>query len=88
MSWVIKDRVISCKIHRGGEVLNQLFALIGLLSRGEFVSGQLLADQLGVSRATISSWVSQLSSYGLEVNTVHGRGYRLTSQINFVEKRL
>lgn len=58
-----------------------------MLGHGEFVSGQVLADTLKVSRATISTWVGKLENYGLQVNRVHGRGYRLTQPIRFIDKK-
>ncbi|QDP02531.1 bifunctional biotin--[acetyl-CoA-carboxylase] ligase/biotin operon repressor BirA [Thalassotalea sp. PS06] len=55
--------------------------LIRRLASGEFVSGQLLADALGVSRTAISKHIKALSDMGLDVFKVHGKGYRLAEPI-------
>jgi BirA family biotin operon repressor/biotin-[acetyl-CoA-carboxylase] ligase len=45
-----------------------------------------LAEEFNVSRATISSWIGQLGDYGLHVNKVQGRGYRLQTPISLLNK--
>lgn len=57
-----------------------------MLQDQEFCSGQELAARLSVSRATISSWVSQLESMGLLFNKVKGRGYRLLSPVQLLDR--
>jgi len=65
-------------------ILKKYIPLLTLLSSGEFQSGQALADQLSISRATVSSWVTDLEQYGLEINKVKGRGYRLVRPIHML----
>jgi BirA family biotin operon repressor/biotin-[acetyl-CoA-carboxylase] ligase len=62
--------------------------LISRISEAEFVSGQALATEFNVSRATISSWMAQLDSFGLQINKVQGRGYRLQSPVKLLNKEL
>ncbi len=51
--------------------------LLYCLADGDFHSGQVLAAQLGVSRATIFNVLAELPSYGVVLQRVRGRGYRL-----------
>ena len=51
--------------------------LIGLLASGEFRSGQWLGTQLSISRAAVWKHIRSLTSAGMEVHAVRGRGYRL-----------
>ena len=44
---------------------------------GHFHSGTSLAGELGVSRMTVSKYVAELQTLGLEIHAVRGRGYRL-----------
>jgi BirA family biotin operon repressor/biotin-[acetyl-CoA-carboxylase] ligase len=52
--------------------------LLGLLADGRFRSGQALASQLGVSRATVFNALANLSEYGVTLQRIRGRGYRLS----------
>lgn len=53
--------------------------LLRMLADGEFHSGQDLAAQLQVSRATIFNVFADLASYGVMLQRVRGRGYRLAN---------
>lgn len=53
------------------------FALLRLLADGEFHSGEVLAQQLGLSRASVSNALQDVDKYGLTLFSVRGRGYRL-----------
>jgi BirA family transcriptional regulator, biotin operon repressor / biotin---[acetyl-CoA-carboxylase] ligase len=53
------------------------FALLRLLSDAEFHSGEKLAAQLGVSRASVNNALRSVADYGLTLYSVRGRGYRL-----------
>lgn len=59
--------------------------LIRRLAKGDFVSGQVLADSLGVSRTAISKNIQTLTDMGLDVFKVHGKGYRLAEPINLLQ---
>ena len=51
--------------------------LLHLLADGEFHSGEVLASQLGVSRASIFNALADVAGYGVELQRIRGRGYRL-----------
>ena len=53
------------------------FTLLHLLGDGEFHSGEVLAQQLGISRASVSNALRGLENYGLKLYSVRGRGYCL-----------
>ena len=54
------------------------FTLVHLLADGEFHSGEILAQELGISRASVSNALQGLESYGLKLYSVRGRGYCLS----------
>ncbi len=51
--------------------------LLQQLSDGEFHSGEVLAKQLGVSRATVFNALETVADYGVDLQRIRGRGYRL-----------
>jgi BirA family biotin operon repressor/biotin-[acetyl-CoA-carboxylase] ligase len=53
------------------------FALLRQLADGEFHSGEVLAQQLGVSRASVNNALNSVEQYGLTLYSVRGRGYCL-----------
>jgi len=55
------------------------FTLLRLLADGEFHSGEVLAQQLGISRASVSNAMRGMESYGLTLYSVRGRGYCLSN---------
>lgn len=61
-------------------------ALIKQLAAGQFVSGQQLGEQFGVSRAAISKHVKGLKEMGLDVFRVTGKGYKLEAPIQLLEQ--
>ncbi len=69
-------------------ILKNLIPLILLIKDGKFVSGQKLAEELNVSRATISSWMADLSSFGLDISKITGKGYRLSQPIELLDRSL
>ena len=63
--------------------------LIQYLSTGQFVSGQWLGEQLGVSRAAISNHIASLVDMGLDIYSVTGKGYKLSEPLSLLnEKRI
>jgi len=60
--------------------------LIKQLATGEFISGQLLAEQLGVSRTAVAKHVNSLADMGLDVFRVTGKGYRLAEPLMLLDK--
>lgn len=51
--------------------------LLYLLADGAFHSGEALASQLGVSRATVFNALAEVADYGVMLQRIRGRGYRL-----------
>lgn len=54
-----------------------LHDVLTTLADGQLHSGQELADRFGVSRTAVWKQLQKLSEYGLNVEAVKGRGYRL-----------
>ena len=54
-----------------------LLPLLRTLSDGKFHSGETLAQQFGVSRASICNTLNAASSMGITLHKIRGRGYRL-----------
>lgn len=61
-------------------------SLIKLLSDGEFHSGSQLGEALGVSRTAIWKALAQLEQYGLVVESVKGKGYRLAAALELLDE--
>lgn len=51
--------------------------ILELLADGAFHSGTEIGNRLGITRAAVSKHLASLAALGLEVQAVHGRGYRL-----------
>ncbi|NQZ89684.1 MAG: bifunctional biotin--[acetyl-CoA-carboxylase] ligase/biotin operon repressor BirA [Colwellia sp.] len=60
--------------------------LIRYLSGGQFVSGQWLGEQLGVSRAAISNHIASLVDMGLDIYSVTGKGYKLSEPLTLLDE--
>ena len=63
-----------------------MIELIRLLADGRFVSGEELGQALGVSRAAVWKRLKALDEYGLEVQAVQGRGYRLSDPLELLSQ--
>ena len=61
------------------------FALLRRLADGEFHSGEVLARQFGVARATVNNALRDVESYGLTLYSVRGRGYRLAWPLQWLD---
>ncbi len=61
------------------------YQLVSLLADGRFHSGEVLARQLGVSRAAVWKIVQRLAQWQLDVYAVRGRGYRLATPLELLE---
>ena len=59
--------------------------LLSALSEGEFQSGQVLADTLGLSRTVVASHIKQLQQLGLDIYKVKGRGYCLAEPLTLLD---
>jgi BirA family biotin operon repressor/biotin-[acetyl-CoA-carboxylase] ligase len=56
---------------------SRTWQLLRLLADGEFHSGEALGALLGVSRATVFSALARVEEYGMVLQRIRGRGYRL-----------
>ncbi|MGA4368261.1 bifunctional biotin--[acetyl-CoA-carboxylase] ligase/biotin operon repressor BirA [Pantoea ananatis] len=61
--------------------------LIDILADGEFHSGELLGETLGMSRAAINKHIQTLKSWGLEVYTVTGKGYCFPAPLQLLNEQ-
>lgn len=61
------------------------FSVLRRLSDGEFHSGEALARDLAVSRASVWNALNEAAEFGIEVARVHGRGYRLDAVIDWLD---
>jgi BirA family biotin operon repressor/biotin-[acetyl-CoA-carboxylase] ligase len=61
--------------------------LLELLSDGKLHSGQELANFLGVSRTAVWKQLSKLEAFGLELESLPGRGYCLTGGLEFLNEQ-
>ncbi|RVU32998.1 bifunctional biotin--[acetyl-CoA-carboxylase] ligase/biotin operon repressor BirA [Rheinheimera riviphila] len=59
--------------------------LIQQLSDGRIYSGELLAEQAGISRAAIARHISQLQSYGVDIYSIKGKGYKLSAPLQLLD---
>ena len=65
------------------------FELIRLLADGRFHSGQALGELMGISRAGVWKRLQSLKKqFGLEVDAVKGRGYRLRERLDMFDRDL
>lgn len=60
--------------------------LLRRMADGRFHSGEALGGELGVSRAAVWKALQGLESYGLQVQAVPGRGYRLAEPLELLER--
>lgn len=56
------------------------------LEDGEFHSGEALGRAIGVTRGTISNALADVEALGLAVHKVHGRGYRLATPVQWLNR--
>src|SRR5450759_3336291 len=55
----------------------RIWRLLNLLADGEFHSGEIMAGQLGVSRASVFNALADVADFGVVLQRIRGRGYRL-----------
>ena len=60
--------------------------IVNALSSGSFISGQQLGDDLNISRSAISKHIKALSTIGLDIYSVPGKGYKLSHSIDLLDK--
>ncbi|RLM27443.1 biotin--[acetyl-CoA-carboxylase] synthetase [Brenneria alni] len=61
--------------------------LISVLSGGEFYSGEVLGEMMGMSRAAINKHIQTIREWGIDVFTVTGKGYCLPAPIQLLDEK-
>lgn len=56
------------------------------LANEQFVSGEMLAQLIGVSRTAIANHISALEEYGVDIYSVKGKGYKLVNPVSLVDE--
>lgn len=64
-----------------------MMELLSLLADGKFHSGVALAQHLGLSRTTIAKKIKDWQANGLDIDVVHGKGYRLQQPIEWLNQQ-
>lgn len=63
-----------------------LFPILRRLSDGHFHSGQDLAHEFHLSRASIFNVINQAATMGLKVHAVRGRGYKIPVPVEWLDE--
>ncbi len=63
------------------------FPILRLLTDGKFHSGEAIAKQLKVSRATVWNALQHAETLGIEIFSVRGRGYKLPQPITLLDEQ-
>jgi len=61
--------------------------IVDLLGDGEFVSGAVLAQAIGVSRTAVWKHLNKLESWGVPIEKSKGRGYRITDGMELLHEQ-
>ena len=61
-------------------------AILQALNKGAFISGQLIGEQLGISRAAVAKHITSLQEMGLDIYKVNGKGYRLSRPLSLLNQ--
>lgn len=60
--------------------------LLQILSDGEYHSGEALGQAIGISRMAVWKHINALRETGVELQTLHGKGYRLPAAIELLDR--
>ncbi|MCY9856209.1 bifunctional biotin--[acetyl-CoA-carboxylase] ligase/biotin operon repressor BirA [Vibrio mediterranei] len=61
-------------------------AILEQLSQGGFHSGEMLGEQLGISRAAVSKHIKGIRDWGVDIFRVQGKGYQLAAPMELLSK--
>jgi BirA family biotin operon repressor/biotin-[acetyl-CoA-carboxylase] ligase len=64
----------------------RLLTVLGRLDADAFVSGAAIARALGCSRAAVHGLIRQATAFGVGVQSVRGRGYRLARPLELLDE--
>ncbi|MGL4475037.1 MAG: bifunctional biotin--[acetyl-CoA-carboxylase] ligase/biotin operon repressor BirA [Shewanella sp.] len=59
--------------------------ILELLTSGHFISGERIAQELGVSRSAINKHIDGLIALGVAIYSVKGKGYKLASAVQLAD---
>ncbi|MGX9461115.1 bifunctional biotin--[acetyl-CoA-carboxylase] ligase/biotin operon repressor BirA [Shewanella sp. A14] len=62
--------------------------ILACLHHEHFVSGEVIAQSLALSRAAVNQHIDALKDYGIEIYSVKGRGYKLATPVSLVNESL
>ncbi|MGY8814856.1 MAG: biotin--[acetyl-CoA-carboxylase] ligase [Gammaproteobacteria bacterium] len=62
--------------------------VLKILADGELYSGQVLAEKMGVSRAAIWKKINNIKNKNVEIKSIKGKGYCLTSPIELLDENI
>ncbi|WP_265523914.1 bifunctional biotin--[acetyl-CoA-carboxylase] ligase/biotin operon repressor BirA, partial [Providencia heimbachae] len=62
--------------------------IIDILSDAQIHSGEQLGKKLGMTRAAINKHIKTLRSWGLDIQTVTGKGYKLPYTVNLLDQSI
>jgi len=87
--------IVECRGEAAGGICTKLvnmkpltFSILRTLNDGEFHSGAAIAENHGISRSSVSNALRGLDEVGLTVYKIHGRGYRLSEPMQWLERDL
>lgn len=63
------------------------FPILRLLADGKFHSGESIAQQFKVSRATVWNAIQHAQQLGVEIFSVRGRGYKLPQAVTLLDEK-
>ena len=61
--------------------------ILSCLSHDNFVSGEVIAKKLSLTRVAINQHIDTLKDYGIEIYSVKGKGYKLANPITLVDEQ-
>ncbi len=68
--------------------MHKLEPLLRLLADGRFHSGAALGETIGIGRSAVWKQIRALEAMGLEIHAVQGKGYRLATQLELLDRNL
>jgi len=69
---------VTTNLHR------KLLPILRRINNGQFHSGQKLADEFGLSRASVFNVINQAESLGVTIHAVRGKGYKLPDKVEWL----
>lgn len=67
--------------------MHDTLSLLRELNAQEFTSGAQIAQNLGISRASVSLGLAKAEDYGVQLERRHGVGYRLSAAIEWLDAK-